>query len=271
MTSFYSKLSDKSVLNILIIIVYFASVVLPHKRFGMFLNDSLFKGIPREDSNLYILIGALILLAIYGMIFLIQGNKKADRRKLWFYMAVNITLAALTVNLLFVNNVEMVHFPQYALLAVLLFPLIGNYTATLIWATIFGIVDEAYQYFYLAPKDTSYFDFNDVVTDLIGAVFGLLLLRSTGITQRSNFQLLRSSFWYGLAAIAVVVFVAHLSGLLSIYPNDDRPYHILRSWPPGFWSKVHPNVTYHVIRPVEGVIITVILWIFYDRLKPGKI
>lgn len=263
-------MTNNRVVNIIIIICYYIVVVLPHKRFGTFLNEKIFKGLTRDEYNMYVITIAISVLACYGFVFLKNAFKHAERNKLCLYMATNIILAAIVINLLFVINIEVIHFPQYAVFSILLFPLIGNYTATIIWATLGGMLDEAYQYFYLAPKDTSYYDMNDVVTNLVGVMFGILLLRSLSIKEYSRFQFKKSSIWIGLGLIFLATCIAHLSGILSIYPNDDRPYHILRSWPEGFWTTVHPNVTFHVIRPIEGVILTVLLWVFFSRLSPNS-
>ena len=214
--------------------------------------------------------GGLFVLAVFGLFFYLKSRKVDHKRRLWFYLLANIILAAIVINTLFVINIEMVHFPQYALFAILVFPLIGNYTATLIWSTLAGAVDEAYQYFYLAPTDTTYFDFNDVVTNLVGAVFGLLFLSGMNVKEYTTFQIKKSSIWFGIGSIVLTVLVLHLLGYLSIYPNDDRPFHILREWPSGFWSKARFDVTFHIIRPLEGVVLTILLWVFFSRLSPSK-
>ena len=183
-------------------------------------------------------------------------------------MFLNTVFAFAIVQYLFVVNIEFVHFPQYALFAILLFPLIGNYTSTLIWTTLAGMIDEAYQYFYLAPLDTAHYDFNDVLTNLIGAVFGLLLLRSFQVAERTSFKTWKSSFWYGVLAIFILVLGAHFLDILSIYPSESHNYHIVREMPSSFWSKLHPNVTYHVVRPVEGIVLTISLWFAYHQLFP---
>lgn len=271
MKNWIDYLHSKTYINLLIVLTYFVAVVAPHKTFGTYLNLVVFKGVPRAQYNFYVLIAAITVLAIYILFFIINANKQKDRKKLWLYMVINIGLSVLVMKYLFVINIETVHFPQYALLAILLFPLIGNYTGTMIWSTLFGVLDEAYQYFYLAPKDTFYFDFNDVITDIVGTVFGLLLLRSIGIREKSSFLLKKSTIWYGIGLLISVVLLTHVLGLLSIYPNENRAYHLLREWPEGFWtiitSRKNPEIIFHVIRPIEGLILTIGLWVIYSNLR----
>jgi hypothetical protein len=265
-TQVINWLQKFKVFNILLILIYFIAVVLPHKRFGTFLNEQVFKGITRDQYNQMVLFAALILLAAFTIIFLKNSATKPFKKRLWAYMALNIILAALTINILFVINIEVIHFPQYACFAILCFPLLGNYHQALIWATIAGSVDEAYQYFYLAPKDTSYYDFNDVVTNLIGAVFGLLLLRSFGVEEWKKPKFFKSSALVGLIGVGTIILIACLSGYLSIYPSEDTPFQLLRKWPEGFWSTVPPEVTFHVMRPIEGTVITGILLFIYQSI-----
>jgi len=279
MTRLLSWLREHRMVHITAIIIYYVLVVAPHKVFGKFINQTIAGSFGlkisteagRYQYNLAVFLMALVILI--GLTFFLVKNLKThpEKKKLSLFFIVNVILALLTIRMLFVISIEVIHFPQYAMFAILIFPLIGSYTATLIWATLGGMLDEAYQYFYLAPLDTSYYDLNDVVTNLIGAVFGLLILAVLQVKEYSRFQLKNSSIWIGLGLVMIAVTVAHLSGILSIYPSDDRPYHILRTWPPGFWSTVNPNVTFHVIRPIEGVVITFLLWIFYSNITPRKV
>lgn len=276
MKRFIDWMAAHKVVHILIIAVYYVSVVLPHKRFGTFLNDTVVGGLGinnntaegRQVYNGYAISIAAILLIALLYFFIKNSRKLADRKKIWFYMIANIIFAVLIVEFLFVVNIEFVHFPQYAVFAVLLFPLIGNYKSTMVWATLAGMIDEAYQYFYLAPMDTAHYDFNDVLTNLVGAVFGLLLLRSMNVAEHSRFKLSRATFWFGIGAIALVVGGLHMGDILSIYPSEDHEYHIIRKMPDQFWSKIHPNVTYHIVKPIEGLSLTCLLWVFFSRISP---
>ncbi len=278
MKRFVDWMASHKMVHIVIIAVYYVSVVLPHKRFGTFLNDTVVGGLGinnntaegRQVYNGYAISIAAILLGVLLFFFIKHSRKLANRKTIWFYMITNIIFAVLIVEFLFVVNIEFVHFPQYAVFAVLLFPLIGNYKSTMVWATLAGMIDEAYQYFYLAPMDTAHYDFNDVLTNLVGVVFGLLLLRSMNVAEHSTFKLSKATFWYGIGAIILVVGGLHLADILSIYPSEDHEYHIIRKIPDQFWSKIHPNVTYHIVKPIEGIGLTCLLWVFFSKISPHK-
>ncbi len=259
MERFVGWLSKHRWVNIAVICTYFPLVVLPHKMFGTFLNTKVFVGITRAQYNLYVLIAASVLLLIYAWYFHIAGRDKHYRGALWAYMIYNIALAVIIINILFVINIEIVHFPQYALMAVLLFPLLSNYQATLIWTTLAGALDEAYQYFVLAPDDTFYYDFNDVVTNLVGASFGLLIIWAAGIRGNRPFRSHSKFILMATFTLIVLLVILYRTKVLSIYPSKDHQYQLLRKDISGFWYAPNKRVTYHVMKPMEGMVATLLL------------
>ncbi|HVN86695.1 MAG TPA: hypothetical protein VMW17_17820 [Candidatus Binatia bacterium] len=76
-----------------------------------------------------------------------------------------------------VANVELIHLPQYALIAAVL--LLGGNTPSVAWlgTTAAGVIDEIYQQvaIYAGTPDT-YLDFNDMVLNAIGASWAVVLL-----------------------------------------------------------------------------------------------
>ncbi len=256
-------LAKRPLINWLIVLVYFMAVVLPHKRFGTFLNTVVFKGITRDQYNLRVIVISLLVLCVFTGFYCYNLSKRSNQISLVIGLVLNTLFAGLIIKYLFVINIEVIHFPQYALLTVLLWPIYRNYQQVLSVATFMGIIDEAYQYFYLAPKDTSYYDINDVLTNITGVVFGLLILKVLGIKSARDFDWRKSPALICAGILISAILVMHLLGILSIYPNLDRPYHILRTWPPGFWSTVPPKVTYHVVKPLEGLVLTLLLMRFW--------
>lgn len=252
--------------NAIIALAYYLSVVLPHKRFGTFLNTVVFQGITRAEYNRNVLILSFIGLSIYIGLFINGIKNRDDKKKLTFYLITNIFLAIATIKYLFVINIEVIHFPQYAVFAILIFPFCYNYNQTLLLGVIAGAIDEAHQYFVLTPRDTNYYDFNDVVTNLIGVVFGLLLIRSLGIVNKKKFTFWRSPAFISLISLSILLTTLWFSGLLSIYPDESAKFQLIQKLAPGFWSKVYPEVIYHVIQPVEGLLITSFLLFFFSKI-----
>jgi hypothetical protein len=95
-------------------------------------------------------------------------------------LGVALTLVAMTVaahRWLLVANIELIHFPQYALLTGLLF--LGGLSPDLAWlaATGSGVLDEVYQHLVIyAGRPDTYLDYNDMVLNAIGAAWVAILV-----------------------------------------------------------------------------------------------
>jgi VanZ family protein len=262
MYKIYEWLVKNRTANAVIAIIYFFMVVLPHKAFGTFLNTVVFKGITRDEYNDRVFIGFSVLLLFVLLKFLRNTLDRQDRIKIWVYMVVTTALAYLILKTLFVINIEVVHYPQYALFALLLFPLINHYHSTLIATTLVGAIDEAYQFFYLSPNDTGYYDFNDVITNFIGAAFGLILLKSLGISEQKK-SFLKSLGFRILLCSSLLIALLFLTNVLGLTTTSGANFPIILKEIPGFWTTIPPGVTYHVVQPLEGFVILFLLLILY--------
>jgi hypothetical protein len=112
-------------------------------------------------------------LGAYAAIWLRAGTHRVA-----FGLAATVLLA-LTIaahKLIVVNAVENIHYPQYALLMVLLTYGLGDLELSWIAATTLGAIDEGYQALALPRGAPDYFDWNDVVLNGIGAAFGALAM-----------------------------------------------------------------------------------------------
>ncbi|NNC84631.1 MAG: VanZ family protein [Bacteroidia bacterium] len=241
---------------------------MPHEKVGVVI-AKIFEGTSRENYNLITLLNAttvfVLLLIILSKKLFAHKNKKV----LIFYYSATVLFVVLCINVLFVMNVESIHFIQYAIFAILIYPLIKNFTQTIVFATIAGALDEVYQYFYLAPNRTDYFDWNDVIINLIGAAIGVLVL-ATLLSKllKSNKTFFRSFTFYFLCLMALVVLALFGFNILSMYPvSNESTFALVKVVPEGFWSiPPGPYVKYHVVMPLEGILIIVVLCLFYSRL-----
>jgi len=264
-------LHENRIVNLAILCLYFFLVVLPHEIVGRFIMNDLLADLSRPVLNSTVLTISLVAFSTF-LFFLFRNLVRGDQKRTkLIYLFITLGLIALVYKTLFVVATESAHFPQYALMAILLFPLTMNYNVTLFWATLLGTVDEAYQYFYLSPIATGYFDFNDVITDLLGAVLGLLLLWTLGIKRKVTtapwYQ--RSTFLMGIG-ILLLGGVLILLGIISLYPYEDGSNAIItlmRKVPKSFWSydKVG-DLYFHVVHPIEGILIISILLGIYTFL-----
>jgi hypothetical protein len=94
-------------------------------------------------------------------------------------LAALLGTAALTAaaqRWLLVSNVELIHFPQFALVAALLSVAGFDPMAAWLGATAAGVLDETYQHLVIYKGVAgTYFDFNDIFLNAVGATWGVLL------------------------------------------------------------------------------------------------
>ena len=269
MNSLIKILHANKWMNVIILFVYYLLVVLPHEKVGIII-AKIFEGQSRENYNLITLLIALVLFVILFTIIIRTVISHKERNLLILYFSITILYVLLCFNILFVMNIESIHFIQYAVFAILCYPLLNNFFQTLVFATIAGAFDEAYQYFYLAPNRTDYFDWNDVIINLVGAAIGVLILKTYLIKHiKLSKKFFKSPVFYFLCMIVLVVIALMSTGVLTVFSDDESiaAYTLVKVIPEGFWSyPPGPYVKYHVVMPMEGLIIISILWLFYYRL-----
>lgn len=271
MLSLINWLSKYKAVNIVLLGIYYLLAVLPHEQVGVFISKNVRKPIGLEAYDrmmLQIAIGGLLL---YGIVVIWNIIKKPKQYLTLFYLIANICFASASVYALFVLNIEAIHFFQYGLLALLLFPLLRSYSATMFWGTLLGAIDEAYQYFYLSPDRTDYFDFNDVILDLIGVAFGLILIRSFNPSIPKIKSWLNKPIAVTSIGIALLTGLLHLMGWLRFYPDESakEAFLLVKKIPTDFWSKVPPNIVFHIVEPLEGIVAITLLLVFFAGLRFG--
>ena len=198
-----------------------------------------------------------------------------------------LAIAGIRTWLTFSHN-ELAHLPQYALLAILIARAIeasgaaARPAAVLTLTTVLGLLDEASQYLWIAPAYGGHMDFNDVLTNLVGAAIGIALhglwLASGHAPNRGNATLPVRRWPAMLAGTAVLVLasatltgaaldrlaitpppaVAPLDpggrvvgndGVTVIYLQRDARYF-------GHWHPGHDRPRYFVLPPAAGLVLT---------------
>ena len=158
---------------ILAISVYFAVCLVFHRRVNEFFDVFLqWMTYPQFNNYVFEIVVALAVITLALLVATVRYNKRGVR---WLpVLGVWITLAVLAHYLLFVSNIEAVHYPQYAILAIMIYALTGRETVSVVLTTLLGAIDEANQYFILyADRSDLYMDYNDIILNLLGAVFGI--------------------------------------------------------------------------------------------------
>ena len=161
--------------------VYYIITVSQHLRFSNLITGKIhspFGVIILSDSMSVIGWMSAIILILWILLQTFKGKHTAFYLMLWLAWWL-FTVPALALLLYHPN--ELLHYPQYAVLAMLLswsldpdgscHPL-GR---ILFWSALLGLIDEMNQYFFICARYGDYLDFNDCLFNIFGAAGGLLL------------------------------------------------------------------------------------------------
>lgn len=266
--------TKRPILSVVLLLSYFIAVVLPHEAFGWWIARNLDQPLGRTNYNLLIMAMGVVAFSAYLYLLWKGSQQLTHKQPLWIYLLITFLLILACINVIMVVNVEIIHFVQYTILAILLFPLLQNYQATLFFATIFGALDEAYQYLILTPDKYNYYDFNDVLIDMIGAIIGLLLLRSYGILDAKDERpYYKKPVFIGLISLISLVVFSYWQGWMTMYVDPENPslFPLIKKGSASFWSVIPPSIKYHVVPPIEWIILTLGVWGIYRNMgKPIK-
>lgn len=163
------------------LLVYACTVTFPHQPVQDVVGALVSKISRNRVYQLSVAI-AFVEAAVFMFLFVRSLSRQTERGWLASYWILCFVLMVGTWRMFMANNTELVHFPQYfpegmALLALTLSPV-----ESLAWVTLFGGLDELYQYIYLTKGRATSLDFNDIYMDVIGGaagiIFAMTILRS---------------------------------------------------------------------------------------------
>jgi len=252
-------------LPIVLGIAYFLWVALNHEAFGLFIGRT-FDMNDRPKFNRFFLRAGMIGVSLYLLTVLPFFLRRKNIRAI-VYLAMTLLLTTVAVYGLVVVYSELVHFPQYMLLAILLFPALRSYHFTLVICSVLGAIDEGIQYWYLSPQRTDYFDFNDVVLNMLGSAWGLLAL---GAWLGKNYDWAIISIRKSGVLVLSVLFLLALAwsiNLLDFVPADTAQnpaaWTLVRQEATGFWTDIPLGRRFHILRPGAGLSLLLALTLFY--------
>lgn len=236
---------------------YFIWTVVNHQRIGSLLANTFNINDPVSYNRVFLQFGVLFLGAYLAVT--IPFYLRSKRYLALGYLFLTITLTAACVPWLIVVNSEIIHFAQYALLGVLLFPLIRSYWLTVVVGTLLGAVDEGMQYWVWTP-DMHYFDFNDVLFNLLGTVLGVLLI-GAWLGRYSPGRSQWRTGWLILGSIILLTALGWLTQWLDIYPDptNPAPVQLIREAEKEFWTVLPPHRRFHVLRPGPGAAVILLM------------
>lgn len=200
---------------------------------------------------------------------------------------------------------EVVHYLQFGILAVLFGHVTRRIDISFVLTTCAGMLDEAYQYWWLHRDWGVYYDFNDVLLNIIAAGFGLAVvveLRPGVFSERNNHAdpqraqraqreegdmggLNSPSFFASIASLRDHSFIFALSlvaffalgvwtGLIALQAADvqDHSLLLLNRMKPfeTFWDTWGGTAkAHHIVRAWPGVVLTGLLTVTGVRLVEG--
>ncbi|MCF8230124.1 MAG: hypothetical protein K9G58_10580 [Bacteroidales bacterium] len=248
----------------IILLLYYLLVVLPHEWFGKQIT-AVFDEVGRETYQAVMLGIALLFILLY---FVAIRKLLIKRKDVISYVSllVLLILTVISYPLIIIHYIEAIHFLQYAILGFLLFPLLRNYYQAIFWGLMLGFLDEGYQHFYLDPK-SPYFDFNDIVLNQIGLAWGLLPIafnaKSKSLREMQDWRS-RIPIFATILTITLCIVILIKTNVLSILPDPAHPLNLIKEPPKAFWTSIsHLDVRYHIIMPLEGLIVIAILYFYF--------
>ncbi len=233
-----------------------------------------------SHKRLYQVSAAILLLegALFTWVVYKRLTAQPERRTIAAFWILTIALIWGIWRVFTANNVELVHYPQYipegmALLALTLSP-----AESMAWITLFGSLDECFQYWHLSAGKPVPYDFNDIYMDLLGGAAGVLIAlvffrcESRGANPTPWKQILSRPGVVVILGLVLIGIILWSCGLMVLYEDANRShwFALSRVRMPTFWFQVIANGPnkYHTLSPIEGPILilaTIALYAILDR------
>jgi len=275
MSKLINWLSERRLLTIILVAAYFVPNVLCHdlvQNLSVKIEGML--SLPVYEIALSSLgIVTLAILSWLTFLKLKDGPRKLLKATYW---SLTVVLVVVSSNTIMAKDIEMVHFPQYAILTLPFFALTRRFGETAAWVTLLGAVDEGYQYLVLHRGWVGIYDFGDVVLNLIGAGIGVVLIlslvhvnpASNPVSSYSFRNLIKSPALLITAGLIICGILLYVTGVMQLYPGEKaspaRIYLNRGAAPAQFWLRPATlRKTFHIVSPGEGILLVVILLAVY--------
>lgn len=211
--------------------------------------DGLFAALGRGRYEWATLTG-IVIISLVGLALVVRDRQPLRWPRLAVSLAGLVVLSVTAQRWLLVSNVELIHLPQFGLLAALLIAAgLGGHGAWL-GAVIAGVADETYQHVVLyAGVPGTYFDYNDIVLNALGASWAVVMLAAGSVRP------VRRSRWLGVgvlfAALVVLTLWVAPANLVATPTFPFRGPAVARAL---------TGYDYHVMSAGEGVLALAVLW-----------
>lgn len=207
-------------------------------------------------------------IAVLGVLLISITSWKAFKNKrfrLFGFFLCYCILLFIHWLFLFEMNIEIIHAFEYGILALLLYFVTQNVAAAIVLCLPIMLLDELNQYLFLYGNYNKYFEFNDIVLDILGASIFLLLFKifeknpkfvSIPLSKRKEFWILTLFYLNFLVLTLSCVFAVHetakCGNTIFVLSKID--------FPEKFWQ-VHAftKAVYHILSPYAGAFIIFLL------------
>lgn len=254
--------------NLLLVLVYIGFLLFAH---DVFVNISVAVmnhfSIPVYEKLVAAMLVFIVLGAVSAGIYFLRT--RTLNRRLGVFLALTLLLLVVHFFVLTEMNVEFIHAFMYGGLALLLFPLVGRFGGAVVLGLPVMLVDEWYQYIILFPDYVHFFEWNDIVLDVLGAGLFVAGLGVLGIkSNRGDTPIHKRAEVWLLTGFVLITGVLLASCAIVPYAVDSctHTWFVMNTLPEmqTFWY-VHPAIgsTLHVLKPMEGIVVVFLLCVFY--------
>src|SRR5271155_4360033 len=212
------------------LLMYVPAVIFPHDTVQYYVNEIAMRF---THKRLYrgAAFGAEAIGVLLSLMLAWRIRRQPERLTISLAWSVTLLLMVGTWWGFMANNVELVHFPQYFPEGLVLLALTTSPVESIAWATIFGGLDECFQYWFLVKGKPVPYDFNDIFMDLLGAAagvaFGMTLIRTQRRTDVAGWWknvLKRPGILAVFGALAAGI-VMWATGVMVLYEAAGAPRH----------------------------------------------
>lgn len=274
--------------------LYFVLTTLGHLAFSLWLVNTRsfsWQGQTVSYSFRDALPWLLPVLGLGLLVWLVRGAQRdgTRRRVAWVsaYWLLWATGVAAVDRWLTFSVPEYVHYPQYALLAALLARTLDPERRRwpvgrlLLLTTLLGALDELVQYLWITVSYSQYFDFNDVLVNLLAAALGLMLYYGWRTPPRAPERATQHAGvrTWGLAAaagaLALFLVLTVGSGRVQLTPSQPVPpgglavtadgtMRLFLQRQPGLYDRWHPGhwrPRHWVLGPAHATAALLLVWL----------
>jgi hypothetical protein len=134
------------------------------------------------------------------------------------------------------------------------------------------LIDEWLQYEVMYKGYVEYFELNDILMDVFGCGFMMLIIWIFGVESNGIKKPVWKNFEYiFLILLAVIISISILTCVIALYPSTacNHTWMVMNQLknPDTFWQ-IHPlhGSEYHVLQPVAGLLIILIACLFFTSI-----